>query len=393
MRPFWKLPVFACGFRSLFLAGALFAALAIPAWIGLYTTGQASWGELPAQLWHGHEMLFGFGLAAVGGFLLTAVPNWTGTPFRNGLPLALLALSWCAARLLIALGPGPTWPLAVLLDLAFLPGVAVLIAPPLLRTGNRNIVLVVALAVIWACDVAFFWAAIHADVATASRMLVVTLDLLLILITVVGGRIIPAFTANALRRRGGTVALRSSAWLEHSLPVAMVLLAVLDALAPFGMASGWLAALLALAHAWRLAGWQGLQTRREPILWSLHLAYAWLPLGLALKAVWLLSGASLGSHWMHALGAGAIASVIFAVITRVALGHTGRPLVVRPLIAWAYLLLHLGAFVRVVLPPALPGHYAAVLAVAAAAWTLAFVAFLIVYAPILLAGRPDNQPG
>ncbi|MFO1457121.1 MAG: NnrS family protein [Steroidobacteraceae bacterium] len=393
MRGLDDLPLFACGFRPMFLAGAAFAALAVPAWILLHAGGATAWHALPAQLWHGHEMLFGFGLAAAAGFLLTAVPNWTSTPFRAGLPLAATSLAWVGARLLLAPGLPLGWPAAAALQLAFLPAVIAMIAPPLLRTANRNRVLLLPLAALWACDAVFLWAAARADVRLASLVLAVTVDLLLVLVTVIGGRIIPAFTANALRMRGEAPGTRTTAWLERALPGAMGLLAFADALAPTATINGALAGLLALAHAWRLSGWEGWRTRGQPILWSLHLAYAWLPLGLALKSAWLLGGLEVGRYWLHALGAGTIATMVFAVITRVALGHSGRPLVVRPSIAAAYVLLHLGALLRVVGPAMFPEDYERVLAAAAIAWTLAFLCFLVVYAPILVSRRPDGKPG
>lgn len=393
MRGLDDLPLFACGFRPMFLVGAAFAALAVPAWILLHADGATAWQALPAQLWHGHEMLFGFGLAAVAGFLLTAVPNWTSTPFRAGLPLAAATLAWIGARVLLVPALPLGWPAAAAMQLAFLPAVIAMIAPPLLRTRNRNRLLLLPLVALWTCDAVFLWAASQGEVRLAGVVLAVTVDLLLVLVTVIGGRIIPAFTANALRMRGEAPGTRSAPWLERTLPGAMALLALADALAPTAAATGALAGLLALAHAWRLSGWEGWRARGQPILWSLHLAYGWVPLGLALKAAWLLGGLDVGRYWLHALGAGAIATLVFAVITRVALGHSGRPLVVRPPITVAYVLLHLGALARVVGPALLPDAYEGVLVAAATAWTLAFLVFLVVYTPILVSRRPDGKPG
>jgi uncharacterized protein involved in response to NO len=395
----WSLPVLAYGFRPMFLGAGLLALVAIPAWIALRATQATSWGAVPLQLWHAHEMLFGFALAAIAGFLTTAVPNWTGTLAARGAPLFWLLLLWVAARLLLALGPGPTWGVAAAVELAVIPVLLVLIAPPLFRTRNRNRVLVAALAALWVADAVFLWAVGSGRVLPASRALLVTLDLALLMITIIGGRIIPSFTANALRRDGVAAAPSSRAWIERALPALMAINVVLDAVAPGAtgapgsVGTAALAAVIAVLHAARLAGWQGWHTRREPILWSLHLAYAWLPVGFALKALSLGGAWSPATFWLHALGVGAIATMVLAVATRVALGHTGRELRVSRPIAWAYALLSLSAAARVALPHAGALDYDTSLAVAAALWTAAFAVFVASCAPMLLRRRPDGKPG
>ena len=377
----------------MFLAGGLLALLAIPAWVWIRATGAAPWGAVPMQLWHAHEMLFGFVIAAIAGFLSTAVPNWTGTRPAAGLPLAALALLWIAARVLLAIGPGPTWWLASGIELAVIPALVALIAPPLLRTRNRNRVMLLALAALWAADATFMWAIGRGQPLLASRALLASIDLALLMVTIVGGRIIPSFTANALRLRGIATPMTAKAWIESPLPVLMALNAVVDAVVPGGRTAAAIAGVVAVLHAWRLAGWQGLSTRREPIVWSLHLAYAWLPVGFTLKAVSLAWAWPVGAFWMHALGAGALATMVFAVTTRVALGHTGRPLRVSTPVAWAYALLSLGVLARIALPHAGTLDYRASLVVAAALWSAAFLVFVRTYAPILVGPRADGNPG
>ncbi|HET9865420.1 MAG TPA: NnrS family protein, partial [Steroidobacteraceae bacterium] len=209
----------------------------------------------------------------------------------------------------------------------------------------------------------------------------------------IGGRIVPAFTANALRRHGGEPDLVTRAWLEYVVIGLMVAIAVVDVFAPNGVASGVLAALAALAHAGRLAGWRSFRTRGEPILWILHVAYAWLPVGLALKACALLGDAAWASKWLPALATGVIAGMILAVMTRVALGHTGRPLVVARPISIAYLLLMFTALLRTFGLALFPAHYLLTLEVAALTWMASFGIFLVVYAPILCRPRADGRPG
>jgi uncharacterized protein involved in response to NO len=230
-------------------------------------------------------------------------------------------------------------------------------------------------------------------VHAARTVLVVALDVILLLITIIGGRIVPAFTANALRARGETTNLRSNPWVERAVIGAMLAVIVTDMFAPNQRIAGAVAGLAALVQAWRLSGWGSLRTLRDPLVWSLHLAYAWLPLGLALKAIHLLTGAPGSAYWLHALTIGVAASMILAVMTRAALGHTGRPLVPAKAIAVAYALLSCAALVRVFGPSLLPGHYLWSVLGAGLLWALAFLLFLIVYTPILARPRVDSRPG
>jgi uncharacterized protein involved in response to NO len=377
----------------MFLGTGLLATVAIPAWVALRAAQVAPWGTVPMSLWHAHEMLFGFAIAAIAGFLSTAVPNWTGTRAASGTPLAVLTLLWLAARLLLAIGPGSTWWLAALVELAVIPVLVALIAPPLLRTRHRNSVLLLALAALWFADAAFMWAIDRGDLALASRTLLASLDLALVMVTIIGGRIIPSFTGNALRLRGIETPMATRAWIETSLPPLMVLNAIVDAVAPGAWLAAAIAAAAAILHAWRLAGWQGWRARREPILWSLHLAYAWLPVGFAMKAASLATAWSAGAFWLHALAAGTIAGMVLAVATRVALGHTGRPLRVSTPVAWAYALLCVSVVARVALPHVGLLDYDDCLVVAAVLWSAAFLIFVGVYAPILVGPRADGKPG
>ncbi len=386
-------PVFAYGFRPFFLASGIYALLVVPAWLVMYRTGVAPLAEIPGQLWHAHEMLFGFIAAAVCGFLLTAVPSWTGHRGFAGLPLLALTLTWLAGR--IAFAAGHLVPLAVVaaLELAFLPLLAALLAPPLLRERNRNLAMLVVLAILWSADATFMVAVSQTDADLASRALRAATNIVLLLLTIIGGRIVPAFTSSALRRADASFTLRSYPWLERILPPAMVAVIVTDALLPRHVIGGGLALVLAVLHAWRLSGWRSMRTRGDPILWILHLGYAWLPLGFALKAAALLMGAGWAQFWQHAFGIGALATMILAVTTRASLGHTGRPLVVRPVIAAAYALLTLAALIRIAAPALWPADYLLILVMAGACWTAAFALFVAVYGPILTSPRVDGKPG
>jgi uncharacterized protein involved in response to NO len=385
-------PVFGYGFRPLFLASGAFAFIAVPVWLIVYQAGGTPLG-MPGQLWHGHEMIFGFIVAAITGFLLTAVPSWTGYRGFAGPPLVALTLVWAAGRAAFWAGATVPFPVLAVLELAYLPLLAALLAPPLLRQRNRNLAMLVVLGVLWGADVVFLNAVADEASEVASRALLAATNVILLLITIIGGRIVPAFTSNALRRADASFSLRSYRWLERILPPGMIAVIVIDAWQPGSVAAGVLALVLAVLHAWRLSGWRSLRTRGDPILWVLHLAYAWMPLAFAMKGIALLSGAIWASYWQHAFGIGTVATMILAVMTRASLGHTGRALQVAPAIAVAYALLSVAAAIRVWAPALWPQAYFLILVAAGTCWTIAFGLFLAVYAPILTSPRADGRPG
>jgi uncharacterized protein involved in response to NO len=388
-----RFALFAYGFRPFFWAAGAFAVLAMLAWMVVYLTGSSPLPAHPPQLWHAHEMLYGFVGAAIAGFLLTAVPSWTGSRGFAGTPLVVLTAVWLAGRIAFTANAALPPIVALICDLAFFPLLAALVAPPLLRARNRNTPLLLVLAAIWLSDAIFHSALLRQDVPAARVTLVVAIDIVLLLVTVIAGRIVPVFTANALRARGEEANLRSDRWVDRLVIGAMVAVAITDMLAPEHRVAVLAAALAALLHAWRLAGWGTRRTLRNPLVWSLHLAYVWLPLGLALKAIHVLTGAAWSAYWLHALTIGVAASMILAVMTRAALGHTGRPLVAARAIAVAYAVLSFAAVVRVFGPALLPAQYLWTVLVAGSLWVLAFSLFLVVYTPILARPRVDSRPG
>jgi uncharacterized protein involved in response to NO len=385
--------LFSYGFRPFFLLGGTYAFIVIPWWMYRFAHASLSFDGMPAMYWHAHEMIYGFVMAAIAGFLLTAVPSWTGERGFAGKPLVAAAVLWLAGRLAMGMaGEIPFWVLAVA-ELALVPWLITLLAPPILRTRNRNLPLLAVLLVLWIIDAVFLASMVRADVTLAAGSTRLAIDFVLVLITVIAGRIVPAFTANALRRRGGEPNLVTRTPLEFAVIGLMVSIAIADIFVPIGILSGVLAALAALAHIWRLSGWRSFRTGGEPILWIMHVAYAWLPIGLALKAFAILGDASWASKWQHALATGAMATMILAVMTRSALGHTGRPLVVSRAIAVAYLLLTFTALLRTFGVAVFPTHYLVTLTVSALTWMACFGIFIVVYAPILWRPRVDGRPG
>ncbi|MCP5090541.1 MAG: NnrS family protein [Gammaproteobacteria bacterium] len=384
---------FAYGFRPFFLLAGVYAAIGMAVWLWTYTTESSPPWSLPPQLWHSHEMLFGFIGAAVAGFVLTAVPSWTGSRGFAGTPLVALVILWFAGRIVFALPDAIPLIFVSLADALFLPAVIVTIAPSLFRTRNRNMVLLLVITAFWAADLVFLRAAYAGDIATASAALRVGIDVILFLLTIIAGRIVPSFTANALRKHGMDVSLRSTKTVERGVIVAMIAYIAVDVFSAFRMLIVAVSAIAAALHFLRMTGWHSLKSRHEPIVWILHVAYLWLPIGLTLRALFLSGGFAWAAHWQHALAAGAAATMILAVMTRASLGHTGRPLVVAPAIIVAYVSLVLAVAVRVFGPALLPVSYTAIILAAGSLWVLTFLLFAIVYVPILLGPRVDGKGG
>lgn len=386
--------LFAYGFRPFFLMAGIVAPVGVALWVLSLAGLPMPDGPLPLLRWHAHEMTAGFVGAAIIGFLLTAVPNWTGRPGFAGVPLVVLAAVFLAGRL--ALLPGSPLPigLAVPVALAGLPAALLLILPGLIKAGKARLfgppVIVLAF---WAGDLlmlgaeAGWWAT-----DTWRRGQFLTLNMAMVLVGLIGGRIIPSFTLNALRKAGRPAEPQPLPGIDQASVLSLLAVALIDLVQPEGMMAGGVAAIAAVLVALRLSRWYGLRTLRQPIVWVLHLGYAFVPLALATKAAWLLAGVPWGVNWAHLLGAGALALMIMAVMTRASLGHTGRDLVAAPPIIAAYVLLPLAAVVRA-FGPYLCTEAMAPLALAGVLWTTAFALFLLVFAPILLRPRPDGKPG
>lgn len=389
MRPF---ALFEAGFRVFFLLAPLYAASGILEWLLIYTGAVALPANVAPAVWHAHEMIFGFAAASVAGFFLTAVPNWTGAPFVRGLPLATLAATWLAGRIAMHLGAFLPPPVAAAIDLAFLPALAASVAPALLSRGvGRNTMLLVVLAALWLADAAMQVEFIGGSQIRA-RGARVAIDILALLITVIGGRIVPAFTTTQLQLWGERRLPQSRAGLDKAAILSMVLLLLSEAILGTGEITASIALVAALVQATRLSLWRGLATWRQPILAVLHLGYAWLVLGLVLK------GASGFLDWLpettalHGLTIGTVGTMMTAVMSRAALGHTGRKLEAHTLTVAAYALISIAALLRIV-APAVPELQLHLLTCSGIAWSLAFALFLVVYVPILARPRVDHQPG
>lgn len=381
----WPPPVLALGFRPFYLLAAIYGAVSVPLWTAQLTGGFAKAVVINGPQWHGHEMLFGYALAVIVGFLFTAVRNWTQRSTPSGSALATLAVLWLAGRIL-ALTPWSAWTAAS--DTAFILGAAIGIARPLVASGNRRnyffVALVLALAV---ANLAFHGALQGVTPFTASRALTIGLDVVLLIMAVVAGRVVPLFINNSIPGAGA----RRIPTIERAALTTVVLLLAAD-LADEAAIAAVVAAAAAVVHGARLALWAPLRTRRNALLWILPVSYSWIIVHLALR-----SGAPLGwyapSLALHALTVGAIGGMTLGMMTRSALGHTARPLAAGPAEIACFSLIQLAAATRVVVPLLSPDLYVMSTIAATVPWTCAFSIFAVAYWPILTRPRLDLRPG
>ncbi|QBF26487.1 short-chain dehydrogenase [Pseudomonas tructae] len=383
-------PLLRLAFRPLFLAGCGLAMLAIPLWLAALNGALGSWQPAGGWLaWHRHELVFGFGLAIIAGFLLTAVQTWTSQPGLSGKPLAGLALLWLAGRL-AWLGNAP-WPLLALLELGFPLLVAVLMGSTLWRVRQqRNYPVVMVLLLLAAVDGLAVYGLVQGHDGWQRQGVLAGIWLVAAMMGLIGGRVIPFFTQRGL---GRATAVVPWPWLDWLLLGGSALVAVLYATGLALTASTWIGLLfgaLALGHGVRLWRWHDRGLWRVPLLWSLHLAYAWLALACLGMALWHVGIGLNPSLAVHCLTIGAMAGLILAMIARVSLGHTGRPLQPPAGMTLAFILLNLAAVSRVLLVLWLP---LGGLWLAGLCWVLAFALYAWRYGPMLLRARVDGHPG
>ncbi len=374
------------GFRPFYFGAAVFACLAIPFWIALFL-GQINVSlSVSPLLWHAHEMLFGFAVAVIVGFLLTAAKAWTGIATPRGALLGALALLWVAARITAVVGP---YSLYAALDIALLPIVAAILASILIRANNhRNLPLVLILALLAVANLAFHLSVSGLMAASPMIALHAGLALIVMIECVMAGRVIPGFTSAVTP--GLKIAMRPR--LEQLTLGVTGLALVLWVFAPPGPVTLSACAVAAALHLYRQAQWHPWGTRSRPILWILHISYLWIAPGFALLAVsqtgWINQSAGL-----HALAIGLTGGLIIGMITRTARGHTGRTLRASTSEILAYSLVVMAAIVRVVVPLLTPGGYVPALIVAALAWSVAFALYLFVFTPWLFSTRLDGKDG
>jgi uncharacterized protein involved in response to NO len=383
------IPFLRGGFRPFFFGAATWGLIAIALWLCSLAGAVALPTRFDPVAWHRHEMLFGFVGAAVCGFVLTAIPNWTGRLPIAGKPLLSLFGMWAAARLAVLFSAGiGYWPAAVL-DVGLFVALALMAAREVIASKNRNLPIVGL--------VLLFGLADGADYAGSAGLIPPDLGwrggiaLIIIMISVIGGRIIPSFTRNWMAKQGIRAGLPTQPQSLDLLVIASTAIALLFWLTvPDHRLTGWMLALAAAAQALRISRWGGARTLSDPLVAVLHAGYVWIPAGLLLLG---LSAAGVDiprSAGIHALTAGAMTTMILAVMSRASLGHTGRDLVASPATVASYACVTVGALLRVAASIGL-GDYSVMLDIAGTFWGLALLLFAVVYAPILWSARVGER--
>jgi uncharacterized protein involved in response to NO len=386
-RPDVRPALLSAGFRPFFLGAALWAAAAVPLWLAAYEGAMVLPTPLPPSLWHLHEMVFGFAAAVVAGYLLTAIPNWTGRMPLQGAPLAGLVLLWAGGRIAMLAGQQIGAPAAAALALAF-PGVFLLaIGREILAGRNwRNLPALAALGLLLLGDLLMQLEplGLAGTAAVGGRLGLATL---LALIALMGGRIIPSFTRSWMRKACPAAAPPAP---ETALDRAALLVTVLALAAWTAAPESPLAAAAAIAggaaSGLRLSRWRGVRTRREPLLLALHLGYGWLAAGLVLLGVDGLMSLLPPAAALHALTVGALGTMTLAVMTRAARSHTGHAVVAGPGDRAMLVLITLAALARLLAPLA-GDRTMPMLALAGLAWSGAFALFVLLHGGVLLRPR------
>ena len=373
------------GFRPFYLLASAFAALSVPLW-ALQYAGRLGTPYLQGPLWHAHEMLFGFALAVIVGFLFTAGRNWTARPTPTGGALAALALLWVAGRVLVLT---PYAAAAAVANVAFPLAAAIALAIPFVAAGNRRNYFFIGLLGLLSAAAAWVHLALLGVLPWPGRVgLQVALDVVLFIVAVMAGRVVPMFTNNGVP---GAAATRYALLEKAALGSVLALLAA-DAMQLPGLVVGGIAAVACIAHGWRWLRWQPWKTLRVPIVWVLHAAYLWIPVHLALRVMaemgWIAAIAS-----THALTAGAFGGMIIGMMTRTARGHTARPLHADAFDVACYALVLLGALVRVAVPLLAPAFTVGSVLLSALLWSGGFALYAVRYAPVLMRPRLDGKPG
>ena len=386
-------PILAMGFRPFFLLAAVSATLAVPLWVFFFEGTLTLRSHLSPVAWHAHEMVFGYTGAVLAGFVLTAARTWTKLPTAHGATLGALVALWLLGRALSLAGASvPLW-LVVGVNAALLPLVGAVVARPIVAARSwRNLPFPLILTALGGLSLTMqladrgVWPRPWFD-----RSLLAALDGVVLAIMVVGGRILPGFTANALGAE--VVSRRDPGGLDRAALLAMGAVSLADVIGARGPAAGATMLAAALLPGARMWGWGSLASRREPLLWVLHAGWAAVAVGLALRGAGEAGAPVPRSAALHALTVGAIGALTLGMMARVALGHTARPLKLPPGMGAAFALVLLAALLRVLPPIVAPGLYRHGMHAAAGLWAIAFALFVVRYGRVLVGPRVDGRPG
>ena len=383
-------PIFNLGFRPFFLFAAIFSCIAMGWWVYIWQV-PTDWQPYGGRIWwHSHEMIFGFSTAVVVGFLLTAVQNWTGIASIKGLPLLALLSLWLLGRVSMALGGFLPNMLIVSFDLLFLPAAAAVMAYPVIKAKMwRNFIFVPILLSLFILNMLSHW---KISEPSSLRMMHAAIVLITLVAAIIGGRVLPMFTANGT----STKKIPPIKWLEFCSLISLLLVVIVTFLdgtiLPIELISTvyLLATVFNTLRFMRMGFWH---CWRTPLLWSLHAAFAFIPIGLFFLTLTSLGLLNNTSAAIHCFSVGVIGGMILSMMSRVSLGHTGRPLIAPKIMSITFLLMQIAVLLRVIIPAWLPSYYSIAITASGIAWVVAYGIFIICYCPILLRARIDGRPG
>jgi len=385
--------LFNLGFRPFFLLAGLFAVVSMLIWMALYLlNADILPTKLPSALWHGHEMVFGFSMAVISGFLLTAVRNWTNTQTLHGNALLILCLLWLIARLLPFSNLDSALPLMACIDLLFMTGLLVAVLIPIIKTQQwKQLPVALKVALMTGSNLLFYLGLLEILPTDAIYWgLYSGLYFVIALIMLMGRRVIPFFIEKGI---GEQATIQNWKWLDLSSFLAFLIFVIADVFLKQAMFASALAAILFVLHSIRLWGWHAKGIWQKPLLWVLYIGYSFIVLGFGLKAI---------THWLglspwlsiHAYASGGIGVITAGMMCRVALGHTGRNIYDPPaILTTVFSLLIAGAVIRVIFPLVFPGYYFWLIAAAQICWISGFALFIYTYASILIKPRIDGRFG
>jgi len=387
-------PSLRLGFRPFFLSGALFSIASVMLWLLMYR-GVVNLSPIGGSYWwHIHEMIFGFGCAIIAGFLLTAVQNWTGVRGAQGTTLLMLFLLWLMGRIFILFPDLLGSLLTTIIDLSFLPAVAIILAKPLIAIKQyRNLFFVPLLLLFTIANLEMHLAIYYPEAFTVIFSAYAGVMLVTFLMSVMAGRVTPMFTANGTQ----TIKVATLPWLDMitngSLAIAMFYLLLQPIINFSELIFGILLIIAGLFQTMRWLRWKPWITLGVPLLWSIHISIKFIAYGLILLGMSYLIAEIPSNHIWHLLTIGGMGGLILAMISRVSLGHTGRPLSPPKAMTLAYILITLAALVRSLGPWLLPEKTLMFIDISGTFWLLAFGIFVVTYAPMLMSARKDGRPG
>lgn len=383
--------VLQTGFRIFFLGAAFYAVVSMALWFYFYVAQGKVFVAMPVTVWHGHEMIFGFTMAVVAGFLLTAVMNWTGLPTLHGRPLLSLFLYWLAARI-FAFMPSSfsLWPMAIC-DSMFLGFLMLAVMKPIIAVKQwKQFAVLSKLILVFLSGIVFYWALFHDDLMSERKALLFAVYMIISLILTISRRVMPFFIERGVDY---SVTLRNNMFLDISSLVLLIIFSVTDVFFNFPTFVSVLCALLSVIHILRLAGWYTHGIWRKPLLWILFIGYIFLIIGFIFKA---FAGMNYRLHdcALHAFTAGGIGIFTLGMMSRVSWGHTGRNIADAPAgLPLIFIPIALGAVIRTFLPITNQEQFLLWIGLSQVLWLIAFILYLVFYYKVLVSPRPDGKFG